>query len=393
MPTQRGNGRYYTKRIIPGFGKVRRSLRTERKNVARRREEALLALAEQGRQKVVRAWLDGNLKLVEIVEAWETGSVHELARTVRNGNALLGEAADAALRDKSPDVADSTLERYTTGLGHFRSFAGEDARLRDALTTDTVQAFKKHRLDEDEVAEETVNNDLTAVEVLCTYAEREGLLEERPEIRKFSTKVRISYLDSGEIASYMAELRPAFRPVMQLLLGTGMRLGEAEGLRVSDLRLGNGEARAMVGEGKTDESVRAVFIPEWVVDTLDAHLRETGRSERERVLQIPRRTTQKEHNRARGKIGRPEYTVHDHRHTAAVHLARAGMPLHLLQRQLGHSNVEQTMRYARFHPEYGDVGKYFERVGRELGMSPNSGHSLGHTPSREAEEGRERETA
>lgn len=381
MPAKRSNGRYYLKRHVPGFGKLRRSLRTERKAVARRREQTLLALAEQGRQEVIQAWLDGEVTLVEIVEARDTGTVHKLVRAARNGSATLGEAADAALSDKSPDVAGSTLERYTTGLKHFRRFAGEDTPLREALTTEQVQAFKKDRIDEDEVAQETVNNDLTAVEVLCTYAERQGWIDGRPEIKKYSTKVRISYLESDEIVSYFASVRPAFRPLLQTLLGTGIRLGEAEGLRVSDLRLGNGEARAMIEDGKTDEALRAVFIPGWVVETLQDHVEETGRSGREYLFQIPRRTVQKEHNNARKQIGRPEYTLHDHRHTAAVHLARAGMPLHLLQRQLGHSNVEQTMRYARFHPEYGDVGKYFERVGQDLGLSPDSGHSSGHTAS------------
>lgn len=289
-PAKRSNGRYYLKRQVPGFGKLRRSLRTERKAVARRQEQTLLALAEQGRQEVIQAWLDGEVTLVEIVEAREKGTVHELVRAARNGSATLGEAADAALSDKSPDVADSTLERYTTGLKHFRAFAGEDTPLREALTTEQVQAFKKDRIDEDEVVQETVNNDLTAVEVLCTYAERQGWIDERPEIKKYSTKVRISYLESDEIISYFASVRPAFRPLLQTLLGTGIRLGEAEGLRVSDLRLGNGEARAMIEDGKTDEALRAVFIPSWVVEALETHLEKMGRSGRERLFQIPRRT-------------------------------------------------------------------------------------------------------
>lgn len=37
-----------------------------------------------------------------------------------------------------------------------------------------------------------------------------------------------------------------------------------------------------------------------------------------------------------------------------------------VQQQLGHSNVEQTMRYARFHPDYGDVEEYFGRVEESL---------------------------
>jgi hypothetical protein len=44
------------------------------------------------------------------------------------------------------------------------------------------------------------------------------------------------------------------------------------------------------------------------------------------------------------------------------------MPLHLLQQQLGHANISQTMRYARFHPDYSDVARYFERVEEGLGL-------------------------
>jgi len=50
------------------------------------------------------------------------------------------------------------------------------------------------------------------------------------------------------------------------------------------------------------------------------------------------------------------------------------MPLHLLQQQLGHANINQTMPYARFHPDYSDVGEYFDRVALRFGLS--SGHEL-----------------
>ena len=392
MPAQRKNGRYYVKRRIPGFGKVRRSLRTERKAVARRREETLLALAESGRQDVVLAWLEGDLSLVEIVEAYETGEVHELARRARRGDSTLGAACKAALRDKSPDVKDSTLSRYETGLDHFRAFCGEDASVRDVLTTETVQAFKAHRLDEG-AARETINCDLGAVSILCTYAERQGWIEERPEIKKYESQVRISYLEADDLVSYMAELRPRFRPLMRLLVRTGMRLGEAEALTPADLRLGNGEARAAIEDAKTTSGVRTVFLPEAVAEALREHIERHGRGKREPIFQVPRRTVQKEHDRARKRIGRSGYTIHDHRHTAAVHLARAGMPLHLLQQQLGHANVEQTMRYARFNPEYGDVAEYFDRVGADLGSGAGSGHSLGHTPAEETDEEAEHEAA
>ena len=36
-------------------------------------------------------------------------------------------------------------------------------------------------------------------------------------------------------------------------------------------------------------------------------------------------------------------------------------------RQLGHSTIKMTMRYAAFHPEYSDVKGYFEKVDETLG--------------------------
>ena len=48
-------------------------------------------------------------------------------------------------------------------------------------------------------------------------------------------------------------------------------------------------------------------------------------------------------------------------------------------RQLGHSTIKMTMRYAAFHPEYSDVEKYFERVGETLGLGV-SGNRSGNTP-------------
>ena len=96
------------------------------------------------------------------------------------------------------------------------------------------------------------------------------------------------------------------------------------------------------------------------------------------LFTIKRRTIQKEHERACRIAGIPDYTIHDHRHTTAVHLARAGMPLNLLQQQLGHARIDMTMRYARFHPEYSDVGGYFEKAGKHLRLT-GAGNSLGNT--------------
>lgn len=98
------------------------------------------------------------------------------------------------------------------------------------------------------------------------------------------------------------------------------------------------------------------------------------------MLRSARKTIWTEHRPACKIAGISEYAIHDHRHTAAVHLAKTGMPLHLLQQQLGHATIEMTTRYTRFHPDYGHVEPYFDRAAEGFGLSTGSpGSSSGST--------------
>ena len=299
----------------------------------------------------------------------------------------LGGAVDAALAWKEPDVAESTHERYTTGVEHFKAHVGAEVDVADALLVDRLQSFKAARLED--VSKNTVNNDLGAVSVLASYAEMKGLIAERPRIKRYGYTTRIKYLEKADIAAYMAAIRRPFRCQQLLLLSTGMCLGQSEVLRVCDVRGGYSEMRLSIRDSKTEAGVRSVFVPPWVAEALRSHIEGDGLSGTDRLFNVKRRTVQAEHDRACGLVGVYEYTIHDHRHTAAVALARAGIPLQILQRQLGHKHIEMTMKYATFRPDYADVAPHFERMGRMLGLcsstvgddaKESSGDSLGDTP-------------
>jgi len=360
---------WYLKRELPGLGRVYRSLGTVRATEARRREELLLRLAEQGRLELVRAWLDGRISLAELLEAHGSGGLHEVTRRLREPDPPLPEATSKCLEAKAADVDPFTLDGYRGSLTHFVRFVGAGATVRGALTTDQVQAFKGARRRAG-AAEATVNNNLIAVSLLVTYCRRKGWLSERPVIERFPTRIRIRYLEPQELALYLAAIRPEPRPLMELLVGSGLRLGEALALRVADLRFGTGEARALIDDAKSPAGVRAVFLAPWVAASLQVHIRAHGLAARDPLFRLNGWQAWDEHRRACRLAGIVCYTLHDHRHTAAVHLARAGMPLHLLAQQLGHATIAMTMRYARFHAEYADVGRYFERAGAALGRAP-----------------------
>ena len=81
--------------------------------------------------------------------------------------------------------------------------------------------------------------------------------------------------------------------------------------------------------------VRAVFVPPWVTTSLQAHIRTEGLRGVDRLFPLERWQAQDEHYRARRLAGIVGYTLHDHRHTAAVYLARAGMPFPLFAQRSG----------------------------------------------------------
>ena len=378
MPTRR-NKTYYVKRTFPGMGGVYRSLGTRSKERAKELENMLARLHDGGRIDVVRAFKNGDLPIQTMADFYESGRTHELVENLtRPESVRLDTACKAALRDKSPDIRPSTHDRYRQGLAHLRRFAGEATPVDQVLATERMKEFKASRIAEG-ARRETVNNDLVAASVLVTYAMRKGWIKERPEIKQFKSQTRIRYLEPDQLTAYMAVLRRPFRAQMQLLVFTGMRLGESEGLRACDFQFTPTENRCLIQDSKTETGVRPIFVPQWVAEAVRSHADESVVSGRDLIFTIPRRTVQAEPSRACNLAGIFDYTIHDHKHTAAVALARAGIPLNLLQRQLGHKHIAMTMRYAQFHPDYSDTSIYFDRVGAKFGLL-TPGNSSGNTP-------------
>ena len=361
---------HYVKRRLAGVGLLDKSLGTKNARRAAALEEMVLQLHSRGRIDLICAFKDGSLKIQELADAYERDALAELTIRLTTPNPALEAAIREALQAKRAHVKPTTLERYGEGLAHFYLFALENGvrSVREALTTKQLERFKLGR--SRHAAQQTVNKDLAAVSVLATYALREGWIDERPKIVKFPYKRRIRYLDSAQVTLYMAHLRPQFRPLMGLLIATGCRLGEAERLKAGDLRFHGGGARALIEDAKTPEGIRAVFVPSWSAEELVGLVEAGALSASDRLFRIPRRTVQKEHERACAQAGIPSYTIHDHRHTAAVHLAMARMPIERLAEQLGHTDIRMTREYMRFNPDYGEVAPFFEAAAESLGMRP-----------------------
>jgi integrase len=135
-------------------------------------------------------------------------------------------------------------------------------------------------------------------------------------------------------------------PLTELLLGSGMRLGEALGLDQSDLHLEEGFV--LVRRSKT--KVRAVPVSDDAVNALRRQLTLVPRrGPNEPVFFAPRgtgRLSQATVSHAFPRMlmaaGLPRHRVHDLRHAAATLMLQAGAPMKYIQDQLGHANYQLT---------------------------------------------------
>jgi integrase/recombinase XerD len=142
------------------------------------------------------------------------------------------------------------------------------------------------------------------------------------------------------------------RALILLLLRTGMRIGEALGLRLNDLDIRDRKVHLLQGE--KNSMGRVVYLSDDVLLALKLWLRQrdqnkefvfygqgnkpvcysTGRSRFVKYIQ-------------KAGLEPKGYTVHCLRHTFASELLNAGMRLECLQQLLGHQDIEVTRRYAR----------------------------------------------
>jgi len=156
--------------------------------------------------------------------------------------------------------------------------------------------------------------------------------------------------DVKKLLSVIDDIRD--RALILLLLRTGMRIGEALGLRLNDLDMQ--DRKVHLFQGEKNSMGRVVYLSDDALLALKLWLRRrdpnqefvfhgqghkpicysTGRSRFVKYIQ---------------KAGLEEkgYTVHCLRHTFASELLNAGMRLECLQQLLGHQDIEVTRRYAR----------------------------------------------
>ena len=238
-------------------------------------------------------------------------------------------------------------------------------------------------VDAGELAPKTVNNALGTLVVCLNAAVEDGLIASNPALRIErlpAAHIEREYLRLNEIAGYLDACTDVYRPIAELLIGSGLRISEALGLQISDLQLEDtggvivvyrSRKKNTVGSTKSDR-FRSVEIGPGLSRVLGDHLarrsemaaedqrsapvfampvrerkHDRGRWQSEAAAQpMDRSTVSRDwHKLALEDAGLRDMPLHALRHTAAAAWLAAGNSLMYVQRQLGHADIATTERY------------------------------------------------
>jgi integrase len=244
-----------------------------------------------------------------------------------------------------------------------------------------------------ELAPKTANNALSCLSTCMKDAVALGKIPSNPcdHVAHLPERhIERDWLRRHEIPLYLDACSLVYRPLAELLIGTGMRISEALALRWDDIDFANKVIRVYrqrTADGGDDHTksrrFRAVSVGDRLLGLLrDVQARqsehEASDSTRAYVFVMPVRRRKNEpgrwdtgepskpmdrntvsrdwHKDALQDAGLRDMPLHALRHTAAASWLLAAQPLIYVQRQLGHSSITITERY------YGHLEQTFQQT-------------------------------
>ena len=232
-------------------------------------------------------------------------------------------------------------------------------RALNQITTLQVEHFKSIRAKEG-VANKTINSELGVLGKCLRDAKQWFGIEQIAEIKQLKLPpVKFDFLSERECVQLLSELHGVWYDITYVALKTGLRRGELEALRWDDVQLDRGlmtvrhSRCAITNELLPPKSnqVRSVPLATDVIALLKHRRQATGFVFGiEDAMFSGNRLNQNLANACK-RAGLRPVTCHVLRHTFASQLAMQGVPIVMVQKLLGHTDIKVTMRYAHLSQE------------------------------------------
>jgi integrase/recombinase XerD len=221
------------------------------------------------------------------------------------------------------------------------------------VTSDDLELFFGNLMDKR--SKRTVARRMASVKAFYKYVcEKDE--DFKDPTRKLKTpkldKTLPKYLTSEEESALIESANSVRdRAILLMLYITGMRISELWALNKEDIDF---ETKRIKVYGKGGKE-RFVFINNEVCELLKQYFNE--RTDNDPALfadkygnRLSRRSVQKFTKRCGQKAGiKKKVTPHCQRHTHATTMLRAGIPLEVIQQDLGHSQLATTLLYAKLN--------------------------------------------
>lgn len=249
-----------------------------------------------------------------------------------------------------------TLGSSYTSVMLFLAFYGGSGKkdLREIERID-LEAFIEHEQDRG-IRLSTVRTRLACIIAFLHFLIEQDVLSGAFLKRRIKLKLpdvlprAINPADVRRLFSVIDDIRD--RALFLLLLRTGMRIGEALGLRMTDLDIQ--DRKIHLFEGEKNSMGRVVYLSDDALFAIKLWLRQRQKSKpfvfygqgNKGICYSTGRNLFVKYLKRAG-LEQKGYTAHCLRHTFASELLNAGMRLECLQQLLGHQDIEVTRRYAR----------------------------------------------
>lgn len=224
----------------------------------------------------------------------------------------------------------------------------------DDITTLTVEQFKTAK-QEHGLSSKTINNILACLRTSLNHACEWDVIDKVPKIKALRLgEQKTNFLQADELQKLLARTEePLYQAMIRLAANTGLRYGELSGLKWTDIDFTKREltVRHNIVNGRltTPKSGKTRDIPlnDEALNAIDS-----VEPQGEYVFMTDKGTPVYDNRalialkRICEKAGIRKITWHVLRHTFATNVALSGVPLHVLQKLMGHSTIKMTERYS-----------------------------------------------
>lgn len=243
-----------------------------------------------------------------------------------------------------------TLQYYRVTITHMLGRISTPIR---RITTEEIRGYLSDYQQINQCSKATVDNVRRNISSFFSWLEEEDHILKSPmrRIHKIKGKQQVKEVISDEIIEKLRDSCGCIRDLamIDLLYSTGIRVGELVNLNIADV---NFEARECVVFGKGDKE-RKVYFDAKAKLHLQSYL--LSRTDDNPALFV---TMDAPHDRLKisgvelrlRRLGRslnlPKIHPHKFRRTMATRAIDKGMPIEQVQKILGHSQIDTTMKYA-----------------------------------------------